>query len=154
MLNNDYKEMLQCLSEENVDFLLVGAYAMACHGYPRSTMDIDLWVMSSRENAEAVMRSLRKFGAPLHGLTLADLTANDTIFQIGVAPRRIDIITGVSGLNFEDAATRCLEIDIDGIRVRTLGLNDLITNKKASGRKKDILDAEALENIKHSLEGR
>ena len=89
MLNEDYKEMLQCLSAEDVKFLLVGAYAMAAHGYPRATMDIDLWVMPSPDNAAAVLRALRKFGAPLQGLSLCDLQKDDTVFQIGVAPRRI-----------------------------------------------------------------
>ena len=94
MLNEDYKEMLQCLAEEEVEFLLVGAYALAAHGYPRATMDIDVWVRPSPENAAAVLRAVQKFGAPLHGLTLVDLQKDDTVFQIGVAPRRIDILTG------------------------------------------------------------
>lgn len=103
MLNNDYKEMLQCLAEEKAKFLVVGAYALAAHGYPRATMDIDLWVQPSPENAKATLRALRRFGAPLHGLTAADLQRDDTLFQIGVAPRRIDIITGATGLEFKEA---------------------------------------------------
>lgn len=83
MLNEDYKEMLQCLAAEDVKFLLVGAYALAAHGYPRATMDIDFWVLPSPENAKAVLRALQKFGAPLHGLTLSDLQKDDTVFQIG-----------------------------------------------------------------------
>lgn len=94
MLNSDYREMLQCLADEHAKFLVVGAYALAAHGYPRATMHIDLWVMPSMENAEAVLRALRRFGAPLHGLTADDLQKDDTIFQIGVAPMRIDIIIG------------------------------------------------------------
>ena len=154
MLNEDYKEILQCLADENVKFMLVGAYAMATHGYPRATMDIDIWVMPSSENADAVLRALRKFGAPLHGLTAADLQRDDTIFQIGLAPRRIDIITGASGLQFEDALARSIEVPVEGITVRVPSLRDLIQNKKASGRTKDLADAEALEalmneNIQH-----
>ncbi len=95
MLNEDYKDMLRALSEEKVKFLLVGAYAMAAHGYPRTTMDINIWVMPSPQNADAVLRALRRFGAPLHNLTKEDLQKDGTIFQIGVAPRRIDIITTV-----------------------------------------------------------
>ena len=148
MLNEDYKEMLQCLAGEHVKFLIVGAYALAAHGYPRATMDIDVWVMPSPENGEAVLRALRRFGAPLHGLTIADLQKDDTIFQIGVAPRRIDIITGASGLRFEEAFTRSAEIDIEGIHVRIPSVDDLIRNKRASGRTKDLADAEALESLK------
>jgi len=103
MLNEDYKDMLRALSEEKVRFLLVGAYALAAHGYPRATMGIDIWVMPSPSNADAVLRALRRFGAPLHNLTKEDLQKDGIIFQIGVAPRRIDIITTASGLQFEDA---------------------------------------------------
>ena len=148
MLNEDYKEMLQCLADEGAKFLIVGAYALAAHGYPRATMDIDIWVMPSRDNAEAVLRALRRFGAPLRGLTIDDLQRDDTIFQIGVAPRRIDIITGASGLQFEETFHRSAEIRIEGLRVRIPSVDDLIRNKKASGRTKDLADAEALESLR------
>ena len=150
MLNEDYKEMLQLLVEEKVKFLLVGAYALAAHGYPRATMDIDIWVMPSPENADAVLRALSRFGAPLHGLTASDLQKTDTIFQIGVAPRRIDIITSASGLRFDEAYAQSIEATIDGLIVNIPSLDDLISNKKASGRSKDIADVEALEKIKKS----
>ncbi|MFA7173843.1 MAG: nucleotidyltransferase [Kiritimatiellia bacterium] len=148
MLNEDYKEMLRLLIEEKVKFLLVGAYAVAAHGYPRATMDIDIWVMPSSENAFAVLKALKRFGAPLHNLTLDDLKKPDIIFQIGVAPRRIDIITGVDGLNFKSAYANSLEIEIEGLKINIPSLDDLICNKKASGRTKDIADAEALELLK------
>ena len=147
MLNEDYKEMLQCLSAEDVKFLLVGAYAMAAHGYPRATMDIDLWVMPSPDNAAAVLRALRQFGAPLQGLSLSDLQKDDTVFQIGVAPRRIDILTGASGLHFDEAFARSSPIEIEGLQIRIPSLADLIRNKRASGRTKDLEDAEALEAL-------
>ena len=98
MLNEDYNDMLRCLAAENVKFMLVGAFALAVHGYPRATMDMDVWVMPSPENAEAVIRALGRFGVPLHSISNADLQRDDTLFQIGVAPRRIDIITGVLSL--------------------------------------------------------
>jgi hypothetical protein len=154
MLNEDYKEMLQCLADENAEFLIVGAYAMAAHGYPRATMDIDIWVRPSPDNAEAVLRALRRFGAPLRGLTLGDLQADDTIFQIGVAPRRIDIITGVSGLRFEEAFARSARIRIEGLQISIPSIDDLILNKRASGRTKDLADAEALESLKPSAKSR
>lgn len=147
MLNEDYRDILQSLNAENAKFLLVGAYALAALGYPRATMDIDIWVMPSPDNADAVLRALKRFGAPLHGLTKADLQQDDTIFQIGVAPRRIDIITGASGLKFEEAFSRSIEVDIDGLHLHSLSLEDLIANKRASGRKKDLADIEALGEI-------
>lgn len=148
MLNEDYKEMLQCLSAEDVKFLLVGAYAMAAHGYPRATMDIDLWVMPSPDNAAAVLRALRQFGAPLQGLSLSDLQKDDTVFQIGVAPRRIDILTGASGLRFDEAFQHSSPIEIEGLQIRIPSITDLIRNKRASGRTKDLADAEALEALR------
>ncbi|MDD2600443.1 MAG: hypothetical protein PHO37_14670 [Kiritimatiellae bacterium] len=150
MLNEDYKEMLQLLVAAKVKFLLVGAYAVAAHGYPRATMDIDIWVMPSSENAVAVLQALKSFGAPLHNLTLGDLEKPDIIFQIGVAPRRIDIITGVDGLAFESAYANSLEIEIDDLKVNIPSLDDLIRNKKASGRTKDLADVEVLELLKGS----
>lgn len=154
MLNDDYKEMLQALAAEKARFLLVGAYALAAHGYPRATMDIDLWVMPTRENAEAVLRALRRFGAPLHDLTREDLERDGTIFQIGVAPRRIDIMTTASGLKFDEAFARAIPIMIEGLEVFVLSVADLIRNKRASGRTKDLADAEALENLGDSELGR
>lgn len=147
MLNEDYRDMLLALSAEKVSFLLVGAYALAAYGYPRATMDIDIWVMPSSGNADAVLRALRRFGAPLHNLTKADLETDGTIFQIGVAPRRIDIITAASGLRFDEAFSRSVVVDIEGIEVHIPSVADLICNKRASGRTKDLADVEALENL-------
>lgn len=147
MLNRDYKDMLHALCDENVRFLLVDAYAMAAHGYPRATMDIDIWVMPSPGNADAVLRALRRFGAPLYNLTREDLVAEGTIFQIGVTPRRIDIITAASGLRFDEAFERSMAVDIEGIEVRVPSIQDLIRNKRATGRTKDLADAEALEEL-------
>jgi hypothetical protein len=150
MLNNDYSDMLRALSDENVKFLLVGAYAMAVHGYPRATMDLDLWVMPTAENADAVMRAITRFGAPLHNLTKADLLKDDTVFQIGVAPRRIDIITGATGLRFEDAYANSVEADIEKLAIRVPSIDDLIRNKRATGRTRDMADAEVLTALKES----
>ncbi len=150
MLNEDYKDMLHALSDEKVKYLLVGAYALAAHGYPRATMDIDIWVMPSFQNADAVLRALRRFGAPLHNLRKEDLLDDGTVFQIGVAPRRIDIITSASGLKFEDAYGRSLSVSIEGIEVHIPSIDDLIRNKRVSGRTKDLADVEALESLKNS----
>jgi len=150
MLNEDYKDILLALSVEKVSFLLVGAYALAVHGYPRATMDMDIWIMPSPQNADAVLRALQRFGAPLHKLTKEDLQNDDTVFQIGVAPRRIDLITSASGLQFEEAYGRSLLVKIEGIEVRIPAIDDLIKNKRASGRTKDLADAEALKSLRNS----
>ena len=109
---------------------------------------MDIWVRPSFENARAVMRALKRFGAPLHNLTEEDLQKADTIFQIGVAPRRIDILTGVTGLRFEEAYLRSMTVNVEGIQVRVPSLEDLIRNKRATARPKDLADAETLESLK------
>ncbi len=149
MLNEDYRDILHALSEEKVRFILVGAYAIAAHGYPRATMDIDIWVMPSPENADAVLRALSRFGTPLHNLTRDDLLKDGTIFQIGVAPRRIDIITTASGLQFEPTYRNSISVNIEGIDVRIPSIADLILNKRSTGRTRDLADAEALESLKN-----
>jgi hypothetical protein len=138
---------LSILSEKKVKFLLVGAYAMAVHGYPRSTMDIDLWVMPDPENAALVLQALNIFGAPTEDLSQKDFQKENLIYQIGVAPRRIDILTSIDGLKFEEAFAHSEIINIEKIPVHVLSLPDLIINKRASGRTKDLADVEVLEEI-------
>ena len=146
MLNNHYKDILSILSEKKVKFLLVGAYAMAVHGYPRSTMDIDLFIMPNPENALLALQALNDFGAPIGDLSVNDLQKEDLIFQIGVAPCRIDIITSIDGLSFKDAYAHSILTDIEGIPVHVLSIPDIIINKRATGRTKDLADAELLES--------
>ena len=144
MLNSDYKDILESLLNEDAEFILVGAYALALHGFPRATMDIDIWVNPMPDNAEKVYTALGKFGAPMGQISVADLSKDDTIFQIGVAPRRIGILTRISGVNFEEAWKDAIKVDIDGITLNILSANHLIKNKLATGRAKDIDDAENL----------
>jgi predicted nucleotidyltransferase len=144
-LNSDYKDILSALSTEKVKFLLVGAYAMAAHGYPRSTLDIDLWIWPDSGNAAAVLRALERFGAPVDTLSAADLQTEGLVFQIGVAPRRIDIITSLDGLNFDEAFAHAGPVKIDGITLYVLSVEDMIINKRATGRTKDLADVETLE---------
>jgi len=146
MLNEDYKEMLQSLLDNEVEFLIIGAYAMAVYGYPRATGDLDLWVFSSKENAEKVYRALIQFGAPLSEINKNSFSEKGIVFQIGVAPRRIDIITNVDGVNFVEAYTSREEIELDDLKVPFISKANLIKNKKATGREKDRLDANTLEN--------
>lgn len=103
MLPEDFSEILSSLDAESAEYLVVGAYALAAHGFPRATGDLDIWVARTRENAERVWRALARFGAPLEQLTADDLTRRDTVFQIGVVPQRVDILTSIDGVQFEDA---------------------------------------------------
>jgi len=145
MLNSDYKDMLQVLLDNGVKFLLVGAYAMGVHGYPRATGDIDIWVETSAENSERVYRSMAAFGAPLHEIDETTFATPGIVFQIGVAPRRIDIITAISGVEFDDAYQQRQIVEIEDLSIPILSLDDLIKNKRATGRDKDRLDADQLD---------
>lgn len=146
MLNDDYREMLQCLSEENVKFLLVGAYALAVHGFPRATKDIDFFVWATPENAANLIRALVKFGAPMDGVSESDFSSEGVIFQIGNSPRRIDIITTIDGIKFDQAYANRKIFATAGLHIPVISLEDLIVNKRASGRTQDLADVEKLES--------
>ena len=145
MLNQDFREMLSGLSAQQAEFLLVGAYALAGHGLPRATGDIDIWIRPTPDNAARVWRALAAFGAPLESLTIEDLTTPGVFFQMGVPPRRIDILTAIDGVEFDEAWSTRLDCVIDGIRLPVLGREALIRNKRASGRPKDLADLAWLE---------
>jgi hypothetical protein len=145
MLNQDYKEMLSLLLENNVKFLLVGAYALAVHGYPRATGDIDIFVKPDPENSKFVLKTLNDFGAPLSGITSTDFEEPGIILQIGVAPRRIDIITEIDGLSFEEASIGQEIVEINNLKIPVISKLNLIRNKRSTGRDKDIIDANNLE---------
>jgi hypothetical protein len=145
LFNLDFKDMLSALSAAGADYLLVGAYAMAAHGHPRATGDLDIWVRPDTANAVKVYRTLAEFGAPLHDLTIDDLASPGIVFQIGVEPCRIDILTTISGVQFETAWDRRLSIEIDGVSLFVIGREDLLVNKRASGRPKDMVDADTLD---------
>ena len=146
MLNKDYREMLQCLLEEKVRFLLVGAYALAVHGFPRATKDIDFFVWATPENATNLVRALARFGAPLHDISESDFSTAGTVFQIGNSPRRIDILTNISGIEFEHAYANRKNIFLEGLDIPVISVSDLIANKRASGRSQDLVDVERLES--------
>jgi Nucleotidyl transferase of unknown function (DUF2204) len=137
MLNPDFREMLSCLKEEEVEFMIVGAYALAAHGLPRATGDIDIWVRNSPANARKIMRALEKFGAPLAQLSAADFIAPDIIVQLGVEPCRIDLLTGIDGVGFAEAWQNKISITIDALEIAILSKADLLRNKLATGRDKD-----------------
>ncbi len=146
MLNEDYKEMLQILSGNEVRFLVVGAYAMALYGYPRATGDFDLWILASPENSKKVYKSLAEFGAPLDEIGEETFNEEGVVFQIGVAPRRIDILTRIDGVDFERAYRNKREVEIEGLKIPFISRQDLVMNKQSTGRDKDRLDAEWLKD--------
>ena len=147
LLNPDFRDLLRSLCEEHVEFLVVGAYAVAYRGHPRTTGDMDLWVHATEDNAERVWRALARFGAPLQalGVTQRDFVRPDMVVQIGVPPRRIDLLTGISGVQFAAAWQHRVEVTWNSHRIAFLGLDDLLQNKRSTGRAKDTLDAEELE---------
>jgi hypothetical protein len=132
--------MLSALCAEGAEFLVVGAHALAAHGAPRATGDLDIWIRSTPENAARVLSALRTFGAPLFDLTERDLTTPDVVFQIGLPPSRIDLLTSLTGLTFQDAWTNRVEIAVGNLRVPIIGRNDFVTNKRATGRDRDLAD--------------
>ncbi len=143
-LNIDFRDMLLALNEVEAEYLVVGAYAVAAHGHPRATGDLDIWVNPNLQNAHRIYRALVIFGAPTHEITEEDFAVPSIVFQIGVPPGRIDLLTIVSGLTFESAWKSRLEMTIEGVRFPVLGRADLITNKRASGRIKDLADLDSL----------
>ncbi len=144
MLNEDYKEMLQILLNNEVKFLVVGAYAMGAYGYPRATGDFDIWAEASPDNSRKIYKSLSEFGASLSDITKDTFTKKGIIFQIGVAPRRIDIITHIDGVNFHEAYKSRKSIEIENLSIPFISKENLIKNKQSTGREKDRLDANYL----------
>lgn len=147
-LQSDWIALLRELSAEGARFIVIGAVALAYHGEVRATRDFDVWVDSNPENAERVFRALAKWGAPMVGLiTVEDLQSDDLIFQIGREPLRIDIITNIEGVTFSDAWASRETAVIGDLRFAVISRSDLIKNKKAAGREKDLLDVRTLERL-------
>jgi hypothetical protein len=140
MLNPDFRDILSTFNAEGVEYLLVGAYALAAYGVPRATGDIDLWVRPSQQNAERVWRALEGFGAPLERLSVGDLTSPDLVVQIGVSPRRIDVLTSIDGVDFEAAWPERVLVSVDGLEVPVISRRHLVANKRATGRPQDLAD--------------
>lgn len=127
--------------------MVVGAYAVAVHGHPRATGDLDVWVEASPENAPRIWAALRDFGAPLHQVAEAEFAAPGIVFQIGVVPRRIDVLTEISGVEFTAAWLRRTSAMFGDLSCPVLGREDLLVNKRSTGRDKDLVDALALERL-------
>jgi hypothetical protein len=137
--------MLSALVAESADFLVVGAYALAAHSIPRATGDLDCWIRRTPENADRVFRALAAFGAPLDQISRDDLLDPDRILQLGVAPSRIDIMTSIDGVEFDEAWPNRLVVSIEGVSVPVIGREDLIRNKRAAARPRDLADVAYLE---------
>jgi hypothetical protein len=147
VLNPDFRDILSAFIDEHVEFLVVGGYALAAHRLPRATKDLDLWVRPAADNALRVLRALDAFGAPRHGLTAKDLEAQGTIYQVNVPPNRVDVITTVDGVQFNEAWPDRAVVDIDGLAVPVIGRRHLIANKRTVGRPQDLVDADLLESL-------
>src|SRR5262249_24691690 len=144
-LNDDFRDLLSALCAEKARFMVVGAYAVAVHGRPRTTKDIDVWIEASPDSAARVMRALRAFGSPVGDLREEELHTEGTGFHMGVPPRRIDILTKIDGVAFADAYPRHIETTFaDGLVCPVIGIDDLIANKHAAARPQDIADVDAL----------
>jgi len=143
-LDKDFNEFVELFVDNGVRFLIVGGYALAAHGYPRATDDFDAWVLANSENAEKVVECLAEFGFGSLNLTTDDFTSLDRVVQLGYPPYRIDIITSISGVEFDSAWANRLVVDVDGMQVPFIGRDDLLTNKRATGRPKDLLDVKYL----------
>lgn len=144
MFNPDFKEFVQLLVENQVEYLVVGGYAVSIHGYPRYTGDLDIWINPTPENAKKVLVSLNEFGFSSYNLMEKDFTREYGIVQLGYPPIRIDIINTVDGVNFGECFQRKSVINIDGMHVNFISLEDLIKNKKTTARPRDIDDIENL----------
>jgi hypothetical protein len=146
-MNPDFADILSALSAAGVEFLIVGAHALAAHGVPRATGDLDIWVRPTPDNAARTLRALAAFGAPLTDLSAEDLTRPDTVFQMGLPPSRIDILSGITGVDFDGAWHRRVTVRLVEGEVAVLSKADFVTNKTAVGRPKDLADMALLEEV-------
>lgn len=145
MLNQDFREFVASLNASGVRYLVVGGYAVALHGHPRYTKDIDVWLEATPENAARVLVALDAFGFASLGIAQADFLIPDQIIQLGYPPNRIDLLTSLSGVDFADCYPARVQVDIDGVPVAFIDLENLKKNKRAAARTQDIAD---LENLK------
>ena len=146
--NPDFRDLFAALNDAGARYLVVGGHALAFHAVPRFTKDLDVWVEPTPDNAGRVMSALVAFGAPLSDLSMDDLASTGNVYQIGVPPNRIDILTEVEGTTFQEAWSRRIGGTYGGITVQVIGINDLIINKRAVGRPQDLVDAELLESLR------
>lgn len=148
-LHEDFRDLLVLFADAGVEFVIVGAYALAFHGAPRASGDIDLFVRATPGNSERVFAALVRFGAPLEtaGVVAADFAQPGLVYQIGLPPRRIDVLTEISGVTFEEAWESRVTVELEGRTVGFIGRTALLKNKRAAGRPQDVADAARLERL-------
>ena len=144
ILPQDFRVFLKLLNSKRVEYLLIGGYAVGYYGYPRATADMDIWIAISKENAKKMTEAIKDFGMKAPALNEGIFLEPGKIIRMGYPPIRIEVLTGISGVNFKQCHARRKEIKIDGIKVKMISLGDLLKNKKASGRHKDLNDLENL----------
>ncbi len=145
ILDKDFVEFIECCVNREVKFLVVGGYALAAHGHPRATKDLDVWVLIEPANADRILAALADFGMDSVGLTQSDFLEPGVIVQLGYPPVRIDLLTSASGVTFEDCWDRRITIGVGSVEAGFMSHADLIVNKRASGRPQDLVDIEVLE---------
>jgi predicted nucleotidyltransferase len=145
VLNRDFKEFIQSLNDNHVQYLIVGGYAVALHGHPRYTKDLDVWIRLDRENAANLIKALDQFGFGSLGLQTEDFLDSNQIVQLGYPPSRLDLLTSLKGVDFVSCYASRVEVTIDEIKVNFIDLENLKKNKRATGRLQDLADLENLE---------
>lgn len=145
VLNKDFREFIELLNSHNIKYLVVGGYAVTVHGYPRYTNDIDIWFWIDKSNVENLIKVLKDFGFGSLDIKIDDFLQPNKVIQLGYPPNRIDLLTSVSGLQFDECYPKKVSFDIDGIKIDFIDLENLKKNKKASGRHKDLNDLDNLE---------
>lgn len=150
-LSQDFHELLECFARNDVRYLIVGGWALAAHGHPRLTKDLDVWVWAESTNARALLEALEEFGFGDLDLSVEDFSQPDIVIQLGYPPNRVDLLTSPTGVDFESCWGDRLEIQMDGVLVPFIGLEGLKANKRASGRPQDMVDVEILEGGDDSL---
>jgi predicted nucleotidyltransferase len=148
-LHEDFRDLLVVFADTGVEFVIVGAYALALHGAPRASGDIDLFIRATPDNAERVFAALARFGAPLEaaGISAVDFARPALVYQIGLPPRRIDVLTEISGVSFDEVWESRLTVDVEGRSIGFIGRAAFLKNKRAAGRPQDIVDVARLERI-------
>ena len=144
VLDENFKEFIRLLNANDVKYLVIGGFAVAYHGYPRYTKDIDFWIWAHPENAEKVIKTIKDFGFGMMGFQIEDLLNPENVIQLGYEPNRIDLIVDLEGLNFEICFANCKDAEFEGIPIHFINLDDLVKNKLSTGRLKDKVDAQTL----------
>lgn len=145
LINQDFKEFLQSLNANKVEYLIIGGYAVAFHGHPRYTKDIDIWINPTNPNINNLLQALKDFGFASLELKIDDFLDPDQIIQLGYPPNRIDLLTNLAGVDFETCYRNKIEVSMAGISVTFIDLENLKKNKKATGRHQDLADLENLQ---------